>query len=144
MIKKFVILYVCFLLTETIVNIILMLSFGWTFEDYDSIRSYYLSCVQYPVGLNLIRLMFYSIPLAILFFVLFKYFNRLGISYKPVAFSIFNVLVFVGLNLLYKLHRGLPTLEFTESLFWITILSIFLSPIILGQIPYFRRLMESI
>jgi len=140
MIKKFVILYVCFLLIETLTSIVLSLIYG-AFNRYGS---YLYNSINVPVGLNLWRLMFYSIPLAILFFVLFKYFNRLGISYKPVAFSIFNVLVFSGLNLLYKLHRGLPTLEFTESLFWIIVMSIFVAPIILGQIPYFRRLMESI
>lgn len=140
MIKKFVILYVCFLLIETLISVILSLIYG-VFNRYGS---YIYNSINVPIGLNFWRLLFYFIPLAIVFFVLFKYFNRLGISYKPVMFSIFNVLVFAGLNLLYKLHRGLPTLEFTESLFWITIMSIFLSPIILGQIPYFRRLMESI
>lgn len=139
MIKKFVILYVCFLLIETLMSVILSLIYG-LFNKYGS---YVYNSVNVPIGLNLWRLLFYSIPLIIIFFVLFKYFNRIEI-YKPIVFSIFNVLVFAGLNLLYKLHRGLPTLEFTESIFWITCISIFLSPLILGQIPYFKRLMESI
>lgn len=143
MIKKFVILYVCFLLMETIVSILLLFTRG-IFDQYNTLRAFRFNVINVPIGWNLWRLMFYSIPLAIMFFVLFKYFNRLGISYKFVVFSIFNALIFAGLNLLYKLHRGLPTLEFTESLFWITVISIFLSPIILGQISYFRRLMESI
>lgn len=138
MIKKFVILYVCFLLTETLMSVILSLIYG-LFDN----GSYVYNSINVPIGLNLWRLMFYSIPLILIFGISFKYFNRIEV-YKPVVFSIFNVLVFAGLNLLYKLHKGLPTLEFTESLFWVTILSIFLSPIILGQIPYFRRLMESI
>ncbi len=139
MIKKFLILYVCFLLIETLMSITLSLIYG-IFNRYGS---YLYNSINVPIGLNLWRLFFYSIPLIILFFILFKYFNRIEI-YKPIVFSIFNTLIFAGLNLLYKLHKGLPTLEFTESLFWITVVSIFIAPIILGQIPYFRRLMETI
>ncbi len=139
MVKKLVILYVCFLLIETLMSVILSLIYGLL----NKYVSYLYNGVNVPIGLNLWRLMFYSIPLILIFWVSFKYFNRIEI-YKPVVFSIFNVLVFAGLNLLYKLHKGLPTLEFTESLFWITVISIFVAPIILGQIPYFRRLMESL
>lgn len=138
MIKKILVLYVCFLLIETILSVILSLIYG-IFNRYGS---YLYNSINVPIGLNVWRLMFYSIPSIIVFFVFFKYVNRIEI-YKPIVFSIFNLLLFTGLNLLYKLHKGLPTLEFTESLFWITILSIFLSPLILGKIPYFKRFMES-
>lgn len=138
MIKKFVILYVFFLLTETLISVILSLIYG-LFNKYSS---YVFNSVNVPIGLNLWRLMFYSIPLILIFWFSFKYFNSIKI-YKPVVFSIFNVLIFTMLNLLYKLHKGLPTLEFTESLFWITVISIFLSPILLGQIPYLKRLMQN-
>ena len=141
MIGKFGILYTCFLLIETLISVILSLIYG-IFEKYSSTRYYYYNSVNVPIGLNFWRLLFYSIPLVIAFFVLFKYVSRLGISYKPIQFSIFNVLVFTGLTLLYKLHKGIPSLEFDESLFWITFISIFLTPIILGQIPYFKKLME--
>ena len=138
MIKNFVILYVCFLLIETLISVVLSL----IYEALNRYGSYLYNSINVPIGLNLWRLMFYYLPLTILFFVLFKYFNRLGISYKPVVFSIFNVLVFVGLNFLYK-PMDLPSFEINEFLFWITCISIIISPIVLGKIPYFKRLMES-
>lgn len=142
MISKFGILYVSLIALETLVAFVLLFVWGLLTNPSNNFdkQIYDASSV---VLINLWRLMFYSIPLILIFWFSFKYFNRIEI-YKPIVFSIFNVLVFAGLNLLYKLHKGLPTLEFTESLFWVTILSIFLSPIILGQIPYFKRLMESI
>lgn len=138
---KLIVIYMCIFLTEILISIIV--SLGYNIFDGFYFQNYLFNSINVSIVWNLWRLMFYYIPLIIVFFILFKYFNCIKI-YKPAVFSIFNVLAFVGLNFLYKLHRGLPTLEFTESLFWITIVSIILSPIILGQIPYFRRLMENI
>lgn len=138
MIRKFLILYPCFLLIETLISVILSLIYC-LFAGYGS---YYYNSINVPIGLNFWRLLFYSIPMFLIFLLVFKCFNRIDI-YKPYIFSIFNVLVFSVLNLLYKLHKGLPSLEFTESLFWITIISIFLAPVLLYQISYFKRLMEN-
>lgn len=142
MISKFGILYTCLIALETLVGFVLLFAWG-LFNNLSNNFDKQVYDASSVVLINFWRLLFYSIPLILIFWISFKYFNRVEI-YKPVVFSIFNALIFAGLNLLYKLHRGLPTLEFTESLFWVTVISIFLSPIILGQIPYFRRLMESI
>lgn len=138
---KLTIEYICVFLTEILISMIV--SLGYNIFDEFYFQNYLFNSINASIVWSLWRLMFYYIPLIIVFSLLFKYFNCIKI-YKPVVFSVFNVLVFVGLNFIYKHHRGLPTLEFTESLFWITIVSIFLSPIILGQMLYFRRLMKNI
>lgn len=105
---------------------------------------FFIKRAWYGTGLwSIWRACYYGIPFVIIFFLVFKYMNHLDISYKPFLFSIFNVVIFAILNFLYK-YFDLPNLEFTNNLFWITCISIFVSPLILGQISYFKKLMESI
>lgn len=91
---------------------------------------------------NLWRMLFYGLPFLMLYFLLFKYFGNTKI-YKPLLFSFFNLSLYVLFSFLSKIiwcsNVPLPP----ESLmFWITVISIFLAPIILYQIPYFKRLMH--
>jgi hypothetical protein len=103
---------------------------------------FFIKKAWYGTGLwSIWRACYYGIPFVIIFFLFFKYMNHLDISYKPFLFSIFNAVIFVILNFLYK-YFDLPNLEFTNNLFWITCVAIFVSPLIIGQIPYFRRLIE--
>jgi hypothetical protein len=93
---------------------------------------------------NLWRILFYGLPFLIIYFLLFKYVGNIKI-YKPLLFSLFNLLVYVSLSVLSRVIWGKNVPLPPEGLiFWITLMSIFLAPIILGQILYFRRLMESI
>jgi len=141
MIIKFGILYICFHIMEILLCIILF-SFINLFNNYE-LNSYIFNSYNVPMGLNFLRFMFYDLPLVIAFFLLFKFTRHFELYYKPILFSIFNTVIFVVLNFIYKLHRGLPSLEINEILFWVLVIPIFLSPIILGQIQYFNRLMNS-
>ncbi|AZA61779.1 hypothetical protein EG340_12325 [Chryseobacterium indoltheticum] len=93
---------------------------------------------------NFWRLLFYGVPFLILYFFLFKYFKNLKI-YKPLLFSIFNLLVYILLTFLSRIIFGKNIPLSPEGImFWITCLSILLAPIVLGFIPYFRGLMNKI
>ena len=93
---------------------------------------------------NFWRVLFYGLPFIILYFFLFKYFGNIKL-YKPLLFSLFNLLVYVGLSVLSRVIWGKNVpLPPEGTMFWVTSVAIFLSPLILGQIPYFRKLMESL
>lgn len=143
MLKKAAILYTCFVFTETLACVILSIIFSLS-QNFVSFEQFIFDTVNTPIGLCLIRFIYSSLPFAITFLTVFKYIYQLDVKYKPILFSTFNLSVFVGLNLLYSLHRGLPTVEFTESLFVLITLPIFLSPLILGQLRYTRRLMDTL
>lgn len=89
------------------------------------------------------RILFYGLPFIILYFLVFKYFGNIKL-YKPLLFSLFNLSVYIALSVLSRVIWGknIP-LPPEGIMFWITCISIFLSPLILNQIPYFKRLMES-
>ena len=90
------------------------------------------------------RVLFYGIPFIILYFLLFKYFGNIKL-YKPLVFSLFNLLVYVSLSVLSRVIWGKNVPLPPEGImFWVTCISIILSPLILGQIPYFKKLMESL
>lgn len=90
------------------------------------------------------RVLFYGLPFIILYFILFKYCRNIKL-YKPLLFSLFNLSVYVVLSVLSIVIWGKNVPLPPEGImFWVGIISIFLAPLILGQIPYFKRLMESI
>jgi len=126
-----------FLVEATIVFIILMCDNFIT----DNATSYSKE-LQFIILMSVWKLLIYYIPLIIVFIFLHRYLNHVGIGYKPLLFSIFNVVIFIGLNFLYK-SLDLPSLEINDFLFWITCMSIIISPVILWQTRYFRKLMES-
>lgn len=79
-----------------------------------------------------------------IFNIIFFYLNTLKI-YKPLLFSIFNLLVYILLTFLSRIIFGKNIPLSPEGImFWITCLSILLAPIVLGFIPYFRGLMNKI
>lgn len=138
---KHLLLYFSFFVLETVVAFILLLF--WESVTKPSITfGNQIFEASIVILINLWRLLFYLIPLIIVFLASHKYFNRIKLN-KSIVYAIFNVSVFIGLNFFYKFYKNLPTLDFIESLFWITIASIFISPIILGQFPYFRKLMNT-
>lgn len=93
---------------------------------------------------NFWRVLFYGLPFIILYFLLFKYIGNIKL-YRPLLFSLFNLLLYVSLSLLARIIWGNNVPLPPEGImFWVTCVSIFLSPIILGQISYFKRLMESL
>ena len=93
---------------------------------------------------NFWRILFYGLPFIILYFLLFKYVENIKL-YQPLLFSLFNLFVYVGLSILKRFIWGKNVPLPPEGImFWITCISIILSPLILGQVPYFKKLMESL
>ena len=93
---------------------------------------------------NFWRVLFYGLPFIILYFMLFKYVENIKL-YKPLLFSLFNLFVYVGLLVFTRVVWGKNVPLPPEGIiFWVTCLAILLSPLILGQIPYFKKLMESL
>ena len=93
---------------------------------------------------NLWRVLFYGLPFIILYFLLFKYFVNIKL-HKPLLFAFINLSVYVILSVLSRVIWGKNVPLPPEGImFWITCISIFLSPLLLGQIPYFKRLMENL
>lgn len=135
---SFLILYVSLLIIET-VSCFLIVLFYFIFESIDFKGSFDAAILW-----NLWRIIFYGIPFILLYFLLFKYFERIKL-YKPLLFSLFNLLIYVLLSILSRVIVGKNVpLPPEGMMFWITCIAIFLSPIILGRIPYFRRLMDCV
>lgn len=131
---NFLILYAGFFIVE-VVSCFLILFFD---------SSNYESNFDGTVLWNLWRVLFYGVPFVILYFLLSKYIGNINF-YKPLLFSCFNLLIYVFLSVLSRVIWGKNVPLPPEGImFWITVVSIFIAPIILGQIPYFRRLMENI
>lgn len=121
-ILKFSIVYIVFFVIEVFISYIFLLV-----EE-----SFNISSTIDAVSLwNFWRLLFYGVPFLILYFFLFKYFKNLKI-YKPLLFSIFNLLVYILLTFLSRIIFGKNIPLSPEGImFWITCLSILLAPIVL-------------
>lgn len=141
-VMKFLILYFNLFVIEILIVFIVLVLID--FFQYGA-DLFYIKKAIFGVGLmNFWRLLFYGLPFIMLYFLLFKYFESIKL-YKPLLFSLFNLLIYVSLSILSRVIWGKNVPLPPEGImFWITCISIFISPIILGQIPYFRRLMESL
>lgn len=138
-IVNFSVLYGCLILMETVISILFFLLYN-LFQGYN----YFYNSINVPIGWNFWRLLFYGLPFLILYFSLFRYFGKKKL-YKPLLFSIFNLLVYVGLSVLSIVIWGKNVPLPPEGiLFWVTCVAIFLSPLILGQLLYFKKIMESL
>lgn len=135
---SFIKLYVSLFIIE-IIGCFLMVLFYFTSDSLDFKGSFDSVTLW-----NFWRLLFYGLPLIVLYILLFKYVGNSKL-YKPLIFSFFNLFVYVALSVLTRIIWGknIP-LSLEVAMFWITCISIFLSPIVLGQIPYFRKLMENL
>jgi len=133
MIKKFIETYSILLTIETFVLIVLSLLCN-LFWDYEASESYFFNSLNVPLVFNLWRFIYYSIPLIILYFTFFRFVERKNKISAYLKYSIFNSLAYLALTLLFKLHKGIPSLEFKDQLFWVMLISIFLSPFVLFKI----------
>ena len=137
---SFLTLYFVMFLIEIAFIFIGLILFDSSKIDFFNIRRAWLGSAQW----NFWRVLFYGLPFILLYFLLFKYIGNIKL-YKPLLFSLFNLFVYVALSVLSRVIWGKNVPLPPEGiLFWITCISIFLSPLILGQIPYFKRLMESL
>ena len=135
---SFLILYVSLFIIETI-GCFLIVLFYFIFDSLDFKGSFDSATLW-----NFWRVLFYGIPFILLYFLLFKYVGNIKL-YKPLLFSLFNLFVYVGLSILTRVVWGKNfPLSMDVMIFYVTCLTIFLSPLILGQIPYFKKLMESL
>ena len=136
---NFSILYVFLMLLETVISILFFLVYN-LFQGY----SYFYNSINVPIGWSFWRVLFYGLPFLLLYFLLFRHFENIKL-YKPLTFSLFNVLIYVLLSVLSRLIWGKNVPLPPEGImFWVTCIAIFISPLILGQIPYFKKLMENL
>ena len=137
-IVNFLTLYIVIFLIEIILVGLILLDSSKI--DFFNIRRAWLGSAQW----NFWRVLFYGVPSIVFYFFLFKYVGNIKL-YKPFLFSLFNLFVYVTLSVLSRVIWGETVPLPPEGIiFWITCISIVLSPIILGQIPYFKKLMESL
>lgn len=137
-IVNFVVLYVSLFVIETI-GCFLIVLFCFIFDSLDFKGSFDSATLW-----SFWRVLFYGLPFLVLYFLLFKYVGNIKL-YKPFLFSLFNLLVYVTLSVLSRVIWGKNVpLPPEGMMFWIACVVIFLSPLILGQIPYFKKLMESL
>jgi uncharacterized membrane protein HdeD (DUF308 family) len=137
-IVNFLTLYIVIFLIEIILVGLILLDSSKI--DFFNIRRAWLGSAQW----NFWRVLFYGVPSIVFYFFLFKYVGNIKL-YKPFLFSLFNLFVYVTLSVLSRVIWGENVPLPPEGIiFWITCISIVLSPIILGQIPYFKKLMESL
>ena len=134
----FLILYISLFAIEAVISFLVVLLY-YSFESFDVKGS-----IDSAILWNFWRVLFYGIPFMILYFLLFKYIGNIKL-YKPLLFSLFNLFVYVALSVLSRVIWGKNVpLPPEGTMFWVTSVAIFFSPLILGQIPYFRKLMESL
>lgn len=137
---NFSILYIVIFLIEIIFIFIGLILFDSSGIDFFNIRRAWLGSAQWSFW----RVLFYGLPFIILYFLLFKYVGNIKLP-KSSLFSLFNLTVYVTLSILSRVIWGKNVPLPPEGImFWITCISIFLSPLILAQVPYFKRLMESL
>lgn len=137
---NFSILYISIFLLEVVLCFFLILLFdGFSLKDLN----FYLNRAWYGAGLwNFWRVLFYGIPFIILYFLLFRFIIKTKL-YKPLLFSFFNLFVYVCLSVFTRVVWGKNVPLPPEGImFWIACVVIFLSPLILGQFSYFKKLME--
>lgn len=135
---NFIILYISLFIIETIISFLLV--FLYFIVDSLDVKGSFDSATLW----NFWRVLFYGLPFAILYFILFKYFGNIKL-YKPLLYSLFNLFIYVSLSALTRIIWGKNVpLSMETMMFYVTCLAIFLTPLILGQIPYFRKLMENI
>jgi len=135
---SFLILYISLFITETI-GCFLMVLFYYISDSLDFKGSFDSSTLW-----NFWRLLFYGFPFIILYFLFFKYVVNIKL-HKALLFSLFNLSVYVLLSILSRVIWGKNVPLPPEGImFWITCVSIILSPLILVQTPYFKKLMENL
>lgn len=90
---------------------------------------------------SLWRVLFFGLPFLLFYLLLFKLFNKIKL-YKPISHSIFNLLIYIFLTFFSRaiFGKNIP-LPPNVLMFWITCISIALSPFILATIPFFKKLM---
>jgi hypothetical protein len=85
------------------------------------------------------RVLFYGLPSLAVFWVC----GRSSAGWRPprrlLLFSAVNLLTYVGLSVLSeRIWQNVP-LPAEGILFWVTCAALVLSPLLIGQIPFFRR-----
>lgn len=138
----FALLYISLIIVEILIvfmSLVLVVLFQHGFDLF------FIKGAWRDTGLwNFWRVLFYGLPFVILYFILFKYFDNIKL-YKPLLLSLFNLSVYFTLSVLSRVIWGKNVpLPPAGIMFWITCIAIFLSPLILGQILYFKKLMESL
>ena len=139
---QFLTLYISLLIMEILIvfiALVLLALFQYGFDLF------FVKGAWRDTGLwNFWRILFYGSPFILLYFLLFKYVENFKL-YKPLIFSLFNLSIYVSLSVLSKVIWGKNVPLPPEGvMFWLTCLAIFLSPLILGQIPYYKKLMKSL
>ena len=138
----FALLYISLIIVEILIvfmSLVLVVLFQHGFDLF------FIKGAWRDTGLwNFWRVLFYGLPFVILYFILFKYFDNIKL-YKPLLLSLFNLSVYFTLSVLSRVIWGKNVpLPPAGIMFWITCIAIFLSPLILGQILYFKKLMQSL
>lgn len=138
-ILRFLLIYISLFLLEIVLSFLMLVLID-TFEfGFDS---FYVSKAYYGAGVwSFWRLLFHGLPLIIIFFLCFKSISI--IKNKPLRFSFFNLGVYALLSLLSEFIWENTPLPAEGSMFVLTCISIFLAPIVLAQIPYFKKQMEN-
>jgi hypothetical protein len=139
---SFLALNITLLIVEMLISFICLIVIDFTKYNVDR---FFINKAWIGTGLwNFWRLLFFGLPFILLYLLLFKFLGSIKL-YKPLLFSLFNLSVYVGLSVLTRVvwDKNVP-LPPEGIMFWITCTAIFLSPIILGQIPYFNKIMQSL
>ena len=135
---NFLILYISLFIVETICYFFIFLIY-FIFDKFSIKYSFELAIVW-----NSLRYIYFGIPFIILFFLLFKYVGKINL-YKPFLFSLFNVLIYILLSFFISIIIvDINGLNPSKLFFWLTCIPIILSPLILWQVPYYKKIMTDL
>ncbi len=134
--KQNIIIIFSLLILETFISILISLLYYGVFNNNISNSQLIFNSINTPLLIGLWRLMFYLIPSIIITFLFFQIFKE---NNNAFLYSFLNIILFSLLTFIYKILNFIPFLNFNEILFWITIISISISPYILSLIPYYKN-----
>lgn len=140
--KFFIIVYFLLFVCEILISLLLLILVDTINFGFDN---FYIKKAYYSTGVwNFWRVLFYGIPFIILFYFFSKYIFKLNFGYKPIVFSVFNVLIYILLSVFSKIIWKNTPLPPEDLMFKITCVAIFVVPIFLGLIPFVNRRMEKL
>lgn len=135
-------LLIIVLITDTILSILISSLYGafrqYILKDFYGIRSW----GEGALFLGIMRFIYYFIITLLLFYWLNGKFKS---GKKLLQLIIFNCSIYFSISLVYAFILKPETKElFLDPLFYITILSTIISPMVLNYISYFKKLIDDI
>lgn len=101
--------------------------------------------IQAVFFFNYFRLLFYSLPLTIMYLLYAKDFLSINIKYKPLLISLFNLTIIIFFILMtIFIFDFIKFIDTLNKVVFSIILSIFIAPMVVCLVPYYKRIVSKL